>query len=152
IVGGSEAGITPISIRNWELLRVLAPDCCRPFSRGRTGMVLGEGAGIFVLEREQQALSRGATPLAELAGFGSSSDAKDIVRPDVVGVAAAMRGALDDAGLRPDAIDYINAHGTGTIANDAVESEALRRVFGPRLGGLPVSSTKPIHGHALGAA
>jgi nodulation protein E len=152
IVGGSEAGTTPASIRAWELLRVLTPDCCRPFSLGRNGMVLGEGAGVFVLESEKLALSRGATPLAEVAGYGTSSDAKDLVRPDADGAAAAIERALEDAGLAPEAVDYVNAHGTGTIANDAVETQALRRVFGARLAELPASSTKPIHGHALGAA
>jgi nodulation protein E len=139
-------------MRFWELLRVLTPDFCRPFSLGRNGMVLGEGAGVFVLERASEARSRGSTPLAEMAGYGTSSDAKGLLRPDVDGAVAAMARALRDGGVAPKDIDYVNAHGTGTIANDAVEAEALRRIFGPRLAGLPVSSTKPIHGHALGAA
>ena len=152
IVGGCEACTTAVSMRAWELLRVLTPDYCRPFSRGRNGMVLGEGAGVFVLERAAAARSRGATPLAEIAGYGTSSDAKDMLRPDVTGAAAAMAGAIEDARCTPDDIDYVNAHGTGTVANDAAETEALRRIFGQRLSGLPVSSTKPIHGHALGAS
>jgi nodulation protein E len=152
IVGGCEAGTTPGSMRAWELLRVLTPDCCRPFSLGRNGMVLGEGAGVFLLESTDQVRARGATPLAEIAGYGTSSDANDLLRPDVDGAAAAIGRALEDAGLAPDAIDYVNAHGTGTIANDIAETEALRKIFGDRLAELPVSSTKPIHGHALGAA
>jgi len=152
IVGGSDSSITALNIRAWETLRVLTPDCPRPFSIGRNGMVLGEGAGIFVLESEATAFARGATVLAEMAGFGTTSDAFDIVRPDVEGAANAMRIAIADAGLVPEQIDYVNAHGTGTVANDNVEAKALRSVFGPRLRELAISSTKPIHGHTLGAA
>jgi nodulation protein E len=115
-------------------------------------MVLGEGAGIFILEAADAASARGACALAEIAGYGTSSDAKDILRADVDGAAEAMRLALNDARVAPDSIDYINAHGTGTILNDSVESEALQRVFGSSIRGISVSSTKPIHGHALGAA
>ncbi len=152
IVGGSEASITPCSFRAWEALRVLTPNFCRPFSKGRNGMVLGEGAGIFVLEDEASANARGAEPLAEIAGYGTSCDANDIIRANVDGAAAAMKLALHDAGAAPESIDYVNAHGTGTLLNDSVESEALRRVFEARIMEIPVSSTKPIHGHALGAA
>jgi nodulation protein E len=125
---------------------------CRPFSSGRDGMVLGEGAAVLVLETGESAQRSGARPRAELAGFGSSSDAGDIVRPDPDGAARAMEAALADAGLAPRDIAYVNAHGTGTILNDRAESEALRRVFGADADGLAVSSTKPVHGHALGAA
>jgi nodulation protein E len=152
LVGGSEASLTTTSFRAWELLRVLTPDLCRPFCKRRNGMVLGEGAGIFVLETMASAEARGATPLAEIAGYGTSSDAADLIRPDPRGAADAIRLALEDANLQPDAIDYVNAHGTGTILNDIVETEALKRIFGACLPGIPVSSTKPIHGHALGAA
>ena len=152
IVGGSDATITPLNIRAWETLRVLTPDFSRPFSTGRNGMVLGEGAAVFVLESEQTARARGASAVVELAGYGTTSDAFDIVRPSVEGAADAMRLAIEDAALSPDQIDYVNAHGTGTIANDIAEAEALRRVFGGRLDQMPVSSTKPIHGHTLGAA
>ena len=152
LVGGSEASITPCSFRAWEALRVLTPDYCRPFSKGRNGTVLGEGAGIFVLEAADDARARGAVPLAEIAGYGTSSDAKDMIRADVDGATAAMTLALDDAREPPDSIDYINAHGTGTILNDSAECEALRHVFGSSAADIPVSSTKPIHGHALGAA
>lgn len=152
IVGGSESSITAMNIRVWELLRVLTPDVCRPFSVKRNGMVLGEGAAVLVLESEQAARSREATVLAEIAGYGTTTDAFDILRPDPTGAATAMELAIADSGLPPDKIDYVNAHGTGTIANDEVETEALRRVFGARLAKLAVSSTKPIHGHTLGAA
>ncbi|WP_448954273.1 beta-ketoacyl-[acyl-carrier-protein] synthase family protein [Labrys neptuniae] len=152
VVGGAEACITASGMKGWEALRVLSPNACRPFSKDRNGMVLGEGAAIFVLESEESAAARGATPLAELCGYGTSSDAGDIVRPDAGGAASAMRQALRDAGLEPEAIDYVNAHGTGTLANDATEAAALAEIFGERLARLPVSSTKPVHGHALGAA
>jgi nodulation protein E len=152
IVGGAEAAIINGSIRAWEVLRVLTPDFCRPFSTGRNGMSLGEGAAIFILETLAAVEARGHAPLCELAGYATTSDAFDPLRPDVEGPSNAMLQALDDAGLAPDDIDYLNAHGTGTYANDIAESEAVRRVFGDRPEPLPVSSTKPIHGHALGAS
>jgi nodulation protein E len=151
IVGGSEDQIGNGSMLAWEGLRVLTPTLCRPFSKDRNGMVLGSGAGVFVLESEAGAKARGATILAEIAGYGTTSDAKDFVRPDVDGAAAAMRFALEDSGVHPDEIDYVNALGTGTTINDLTESAALAQVFGARLPEVPVSSTKPIHGHALGA-
>src|ERR1700730_7376647 len=152
IVGGTEDCITNGAMLAWEALRVLTPDACRPFSKGRNGMVLGAGAAVFILEEAEFARARGAEALVEIAGYGTSTDAKDPVRPDAQGAAACMRNALADAGVEGEAIDYVNAHGTGTTANDATEAEALRLVFGDRLSNLPVSSTKPIHGHALGAA
>ena len=152
IAGGSDSTLTALNIRAWETLRVLTPDVTRPFSIGRNGMVLGEGAALFVLESERATHERGATPLVEVAGYGTTSDAFDIARPDAEGPAAAMRAAIADAGLVPEQIDYVNAHGTGTIANDIAEAEALRQVFGAGLRKLAVSSTKPIHGHTLGAA
>ena len=152
IVGGAEAAVINGSLRSWEALRVLTPDCCRPFSAGRNGIVLGEGAGIFVLETEELARQRGHEPLCELAGYGTTSDAFDPLRPNVQGPSSAMRQALADAGLSPDDIDYLNAHGTGTYANDISESEAILSVFGERGSRLAVSSTKPIHGHALGSS
>ncbi|CAM5773281.1 3-oxoacyl-ACP synthase II [Labrys miyagiensis] len=151
VVGGAEACITASGMKGWEALRVLSPDACRPFSKDRNGMVLGEGAGIFVLESEEALEARGATPLAELCGYGTSSDAGDIVRPDAEGAATAIGAALEDAALAPGDIDYVNAHGTGTLANDATEAAALKRVFGEKLPLVPVSSTKPVHGHGLGA-
>jgi nodulation protein E len=152
IVGGSECLLTPATFRAWETLRVMTPTLCRPFSKGRDGMVLGEGAALVMLETEAAAQARGARPLAELAGFGSTSDAGDIVRPDAESAARAMQLALADAGIAPSGIGYVNAHGTGTVLNDRSESEALRLVFGAHMEGLAVSSTKPAHGHALGAA
>jgi nodulation protein E len=151
IVGGTEASITNATMLSWEALRVLTPDKCRPFSKNRNGMSIGDGAGIFVLEASEVARARRAAPIAILSGYGTTSDARDPVRPDVDGAAACMSQALADAGLPPRAIDYVNAHGTATVANDANESEALARVFGNQVARIPVSSTKPIHGHGLGA-
>jgi nodulation protein E len=152
IVGGAEACVVNGTIRAWEGLRVMTPDFCRPFSKGRNGMSLGEGAAVFILETLESALARGHTPLCELAGYGTTSDAKDPVRPDVFGCSTAMGYALEDAGLQPTDIDYINAHGTATHANDITESESILRIFGDDYGRrVPVSSTKPVHGHALGA-
>ncbi|MGN2251953.1 beta-ketoacyl-[acyl-carrier-protein] synthase family protein [Frateuria sp. GZRe12] len=152
IAGGTEACFTYGALRAWEAMRVLADDTCRPFSANRRGLVLGEGAGVFVLEAMEHAQARGAQPLAELAGVGMSADAGDIVAPDPAGAAAAMAQALDDAGLSPEDVDYINAHGTGTLANDPGETRAIRQVFGPHADRLAVSSTKSMHGHALGAS
>ncbi len=152
IAGGSEACLTPVTIRAWEMLRVLSPNACRPFARTRNGMVIGEGAGAFVLESEAAAARRGATPLARLVGYGTASDSRDIIQPDVGGASAAMRAALSDAGLAPEDIGYVNAHGTGTVLNDINESAAIREVFGAYTDSLPVSSTKPVIGHTLGAS
>jgi nodulation protein E len=151
IVGGAEACVINGTIRAWEALRVMTPGLCRPFSKGRNGMSLGEGAAVFVLETLDAARARGHEPLCELAGYGTTSDASDPVRPDVVGSSTAMSLALKDGGLQPEDIDYINAHGTATHANDITESEAIGRVFGDYASRVPVSSTKPVHGHALGA-
>lgn len=150
LVGGSEACITYSCLRGWEALRVLTPDQCRPFSRNRNGMMLGEGGAIFVIESDSSAKARGASPIARLSGYGTTSDGDDILRPNRDGCAGAMRNALNDARLAPSAIGYINAHGTGTVANDSTESAAIGDVFGRSE--VPVSSTKPVHGHALGAA
>ena len=152
IVGGSEACATNGTMRAWEGLRVLTPDICRPFAKNRNGMVLGEGAGMFVLEAEDAARARGAEPLAVLAGYGTNSDALDPVRPDAASGAACMAMALEDACLAPTDIDYVNAHGTATVANDATEAQGLNLAFGAHCDHLLVSSTKPVHGHALGAA
>jgi nodulation protein E len=151
LAGGSEAMLTFGGLKAWEGLRVLSPDACRPFSAGRNGMVMGEGAAVFVLEDWERARRRGADILAEVAGFAMGSDAADLVLPSVDGAARAMAGALRDAGLEPGAIGYVNAHGTGTRANDAAESAAIRLVFGAAAGRLPVSSTKSMHGHLIGA-
>ncbi|QGM96466.1 beta-ketoacyl-[acyl-carrier-protein] synthase family protein [Methylocystis parvus] len=152
IVGGAEACVINATIRAWEGLRVMTPNFCRPFSIGRNGMSLGEGAAVFVLETAESAKARGHEPLCELAGYGTTSDAKDPVRPDLDGASSCIAQALDDAGLAPTDIHYVNAHGTATHANDITESEAILRVFGGYGREVPVSSTKPIHGHALGAS
>jgi len=152
VTGGSEACVTVPTVKAWEAMRVTADDTCRPFCKQRRGMVLGEGAGIFVFEEYEHARKRGAAILAEFAGAGMSADAGDIVLPSVDGAAKALSGALADAQLAPEDVDYINAHGTGTPANDPTESKAIRRVFGAHADRLAVSSTKSMHGHALGAA
>jgi nodulation protein E len=152
LAGGSEAEISLTSQRSWESLRVMASDTCRPFSKDRKGMVLGEGAGILVLERMDDAKKRGAKIYCEMAGYGLSADAGDIVIPDADGAARAMRQALETAGLGPDDVDYINAHGTGTQLNDTTEVKAIKTIFGPAATKLMVTSTKSMHGHALGAA
>jgi nodulation protein E len=152
IVGGSEAMITPAGIKAWELLRVLTPTANRPFSKGRDGMVLGEGAAVLMLEDLDAAKASGVPILAVLAGYGTTSDANDLLKPDPLGSSRAMQLAIEDAGLTPGDIGYVNAHGTGTILNDQAETEALTRVFGNRVKDIPVSSTKPIHGHTIGAA
>ncbi len=152
LAGGAEACLTRGVVHAWEAMRVLADDACRPFSRQRRGLVLGEGAGMYVLESMDRARRRGAPILAELAGVGLSSDAVDLVFPSIDGICAAMRRALASAVLSPGDVDYINAHGTGTLANDATESAAIRRVFADAADGLAVTSTKSMHGHALGAS
>ena len=152
VTGGTEACITVPTVKAWEAVRVTADDTCRPFCKQRRGMVLGEGAGIFVLEEYEHARLRGADILAEFAGAGMSADAGDIVLPSETGAAKALSGALADARLAPQDVDYINAHGTGTPANDPTETRAIRRVFGAHADALAVSSTKSMHGHALGAA
>ena len=152
VSGGTEACLSLSTLRAWEAMRVLADDTCRPFSANRRGLVLGEGAGIFVLESLEHAQARGAAILAELAGTGMSADASDIVMPNADGAAAAMRLALAEAGLNPEDVDCINAHGTGTQANDVTETRAIRLAFGAHADRLAVSSTKSMHGHALGAS
>jgi nodulation protein E len=152
LTGGSEAVFTLGVLKSWEAMRVVSPDTCRPFSKDRRGMILGEGGAMLVLEEYEAAVARGAQIHAEVAGFGMSSDAWHITQPSADGAALAIRQALADAGTGPESIEYINAHGTGTAANDATETAAIRTVFGPHADRLCVSSTKSMHGHALGAA
>jgi nodulation protein E len=152
ITGGSEAPFSFGILKAWEAMRVVSADTCRPFSRNRRGMVLGEGAAMMVLEPLEAAQARGARILGEIAGFGMSADAAHITQPSADGAAKAIRAALKDARLAPEQIGYINAHGTGTQANDATETAAIHSVFGAHADRLPVSSTKSMHGHALGAA
>jgi len=152
VTGGTEACITFGTVRGWEAMRVMAPDACRPFSKDRMGLVLGEGAAMMVLEPLDRARARGAEILGEIAGFGMSADAADLTAPDLGGMVRAMQAALLDAQLEPDQIQYVNAHGTGTAANDETETRALHKAFGPHARTLAVSSTKSMVGHALGAA
>lgn len=152
LAGGSETPFTLANLRAWEALRVVAPDTCRPFSIDRKGMILGEGAAMLVLEPLDHAIARGATVLAEIVGAGMSADAHHITQPSSAGAARAMHLALQDAALAPEAIGYINAHGTGTPANDIAECAAIRQLFGAHAARIAVSSTKSMHGHALGAA
>ena len=150
--GGSEACLNYGTLRAWEAMRVMAPDNCRPFSRQRKGMVLGEGGAVLVLESLAHARRRGANIYAELAGVGMSADAGHITRPDETGAARSMNAALTSAGLAASDIDYINAHGTGTPVNDVTETKAIHLSFGDHAKHLAISSTKSMHGHTLGAA
>ena len=159
LAGGSEALLTVGVWRAWEALRVLGvtdaahPErTCKPFSLDRSGLVLGEAGAALMLESFDSAQRRGATILAELAGYGASNDATHMTKPDPAGQARAMRMALREAGLAPDRIDYINAHGAGTLAGDLAETHSIRDVFGDHASALMVSSTKAVHGHTLGAA
>lgn len=152
IAGGSEAPFSLGILKAWEAMRVVSSDTCRPFCIDRRGMILGEGAAMLALEPLEAALARGARIHGEIVGFGMSSDAHHITQPSVAGPARAMRAARRDAGIAPEQIGYINAHGTGTPGNDPTETRAIREVFGEHAGRLAVSSTKSMHGHALGAA
>jgi nodulation protein E len=152
LTGGSEAPFSFGILKAWEAMRVVSPDTCRPFSKDRHGMVLGEGGGMLVLEPLEAAQARGAPFLAEIVGFGMSADASHITQPSAEGAARAMRAALRDAGMAPETVGYINAHGTATQSNDPTETAAIRAVFGGHAERLAVSSTKSMHGHALGAA
>jgi nodulation protein E len=151
IVGASESVINYGTMKAWQAMHVLSPEGCFPFAKRRNGTVLAEGAGMLVLESEDHAKARGARVLAELCGFGMTSDSRDMVNPDIDGPSEAMRLALEDAKLSPTAIDYLNAHGTATTINDRNETNAIKRVFGKHAYALCVSSTKSMHGHPLGA-
>jgi nodulation protein E len=152
LAGGSEAPISFGHLKAWEAMRVVASDTCRPFSKNRAGLILGEGAAMLVLETLENARARGAKIYAELAGFGMSADAYHLTSPLAEGAARAMNAALEDGHLSREQINYVNAHGTGTQANDSTETRAIRQVFGSHANKLAVSSTKSMHGHALGAA
>jgi nodulation protein E len=152
LAGGSESPLFLGGLKAWEAMRVVSPDTCRPFSANRSGMILGEGAAMLVLEPLDRALARGAKPLAEIVGFGMSADACHVTQPSAEGAAKAIRAALRDGGLVPEQVGYINAHGTATEANDRMETTAIHSVFGNHSGTPPVSSTKSSHGHTLGAA
>ncbi|HET7364000.1 MAG TPA: beta-ketoacyl-[acyl-carrier-protein] synthase family protein [Burkholderiales bacterium] len=159
VAGGSEALLTPATLAAWQALRTLAPAdagnaaaSCKPFDKRRNGLVLGEGAAAFVLEDYSRAAARGAPMLAVLTGYGNSCDAVHMSRPDRDGQVRAMRAALAESGVAPRALGYINAHGTATAVGDVVEAEAINAVFGEAAAGIPVSSTKSMHGHLLGGA
>ena len=159
LAGGSEALLTFGTIKAWEALRTLADEdeqnpsaSCKPFSENRTGLVLGEGAAMVVLEDMDRAIARGAKIYAEMIGYGSSNDSAHITQPSVEGQSRAMKAALADAKLNPNDIGYINAHGTGTLLNDATETAAIKHVLGSHASHIPVSSTKSMHGHLMGAA
>jgi beta-ketoacyl-acyl-carrier-protein synthase II len=157
LTGGCEAPITFGMIRSWESVRVLATGngdpsrACRPFSADREGFVMGEGAAILLLEEEEHAKKRGARILAELSGYGLSSDAGHITQPSLDGPARAVRMAIEEAQVAPDEVDYINAHGTGTRLNDLIETQVIKKVFGDHARKLAISSTKSMHGHTMGA-
>jgi nodulation protein E len=152
VAGGTDACLNPLVWRAWESIRAMAPDTCRPFSRGRRGMVLGEGAGVLVMETLESAHARGATILAEVLGYSANCDAGDIVKPSKIGAARAMAEALQDAELPIAEIDYVNAHGTGTLLNDRVETAAIRQVLGTQADRIVASSVKSAIGHLMGAA
>ncbi|MGE5568716.1 MAG: beta-ketoacyl-[acyl-carrier-protein] synthase family protein [Rhodospirillales bacterium] len=152
ITGGSEAPFAMGNLKAWEAMRVVSPDTCRPFCKDRRGMVLGEGGAMLVLEPLEAAVARGARIYCEIVGFGMSSDAHHLTQPSIEGPARAMCAAMADGGLKPEQIGYINAHGTATPANDPTEVAAVRAVLGPQAGRVAISSTKSMHGHALGAA
>ncbi|HUX83126.1 MAG TPA: beta-ketoacyl-[acyl-carrier-protein] synthase family protein [Halothiobacillus sp.] len=157
LAGGSEALLTYGVLHAWHALRAVAPPAdpvgssCRPFSSDRNGLVMGEGSGFMVLESLESAQARNAPILAEIVGYGASCDATHITHPTTEGQQRAVQNALQDAGMEPASIDYINAHGTGTLAGDAVEAETLRTVFGADIHSIPVSATKAVHGHLMGA-
>ena len=150
IAGGSESMLCFGGLKAWEGLRVMSRDACRPFSANRNGMVQGEGAGVFVFEERERAMARGAEILAEVVGFAMSSDAADVVMPNQQGAARAMAGAIADARIPREEVGYINAHGTGTAANDKTECAAVADVFGAHADRLMISSTKSMHGHVIG--
>ena len=152
LTGGSEAPFSYGILKAWEAMRVVSPTLCRPFSRDRNGMVLGEGGAMMVIESLDHALARGAKPIAEIVGFGMSSDAHHITQPSAEGAAKAVRMALKSAGIVPEQVGYVNAHGTGTTVNDITETKALHLAFGDHAKRLAISSTKAMHGHTLGAA
>jgi nodulation protein E len=152
ITGGSEAPFSYGFLKAWEAMRVVSADTCRPFSRDRKGLVLGEGAAMLVLESLEHAQGRGANILSEIVGLGMSSDAGHITKPSAEGASMAMEAAMRDARVSPMEIGYINAHGTGTSLNDSTETQAIKLALGPQAKSVAVSSTKSMHGHALGAA
>ncbi len=152
VTGGSEAPFSYGILKAWEAMRVVSPTVCRPFSKDRNGMLLGEGGAMLIVETLEHAVARGAKPIAEIVGFGMSADAHHITQPSAEGAAKAMQKAMKDAGIGPEQVGFVNAHGTGTTVNDSTETRALHLAFGKHAPKLMVSSTKAMHGHTLGAA
>lgn len=152
VAGASEAILTYGALEAWRAMHILADETCRPFSKNRNGLVIGEGAGVLVLEEEERAKARGADIIARVAGFGMNADGKDMINPAAEGAAGAMKAALDGVSVNDPSAVYINAHGTGTLMNDPTETKAIRNIFGADADSLIVSSTKSMHGHLLGAA
>ena len=152
IVGGTDASITYGILVAMQSMHVLSQEGCHPFSGTRSGTVLGEGAGVLVLEAEAHARARGATMLAEVCGVGMTASSHDLVKPDLEGASQAMRRAIEDAGIAPEQIDYINAYGTATAQSDRNETKAIKAVFGRHARNIGVSSTKSMHGYAMGAS
>lgn len=158
LAGGTDAPLTPIVLAAWNVMRVLAPAggdparACRPFSRDRQGIVVGEGAAFLVLESLESAERRGATALAEILGYGANADAGHVTHPEPRGIESCMALALEDAGLQPQSISYLNAHGTGTEVNDRLEAAAIAALFGEHAARVAISSTKAVHGHVMGAS
>ncbi|BCT66781.1 beta-ketoacyl-ACP synthase II [Nitrosospira sp. NRS527] len=159
VAGGAEACVLPLTMTSFEILHALTTSsnndpegASRPFARSRAGFVMSEGAGILILEKEEQAIRRGAKIYAQLAGFGQACDAKHIVMPDIEGQISTMQAAIQDAGLEPDSIDHINAHATSTPLGDIVETRAIKHVFGNRAGDIAISATKSMVGHSIGAS
>jgi len=150
LTGGSEAILNLSGMKAWEGLRVVSPGYCRPFSLGRQGIVHGEGAGVFVFEEYEHAKSRGANIICEVLGAACTADSSDLVMPEVSGLIRSMEKCLKDASINPDQVDYINAHGTGTVPNDRTEIDAIKQTFGDHAHKLSVSSTKSMHGHCIG--
>ncbi len=151
VTGGCESPFSMGFLKAWDALRVVASETCRPFSKDRNGMILGEGGAILILENLDSAIQRKAKIYAEIIGFGMTADASHITRPSQTGAEHAMKHAMTDGNILPEQVDYINTHGTGTLANDPMEVKAIQNVFGAHARSLPVSSTKSMHGHALGA-
>ncbi len=152
IAGGSETPLSYGNLKTWECMRVVSQDTCRPFSKDRSGMILGEGGATIVMETLESAEKRGAEIYCEIVGFGMSADAHHLTNPSSDGASRAISGAINDAKLNPEQVGYINAHGTGTQANDPMETEAIKKSFGEHAENIAISSTKSMHGHTLGAA
>ncbi|MCE7913649.1 MAG: beta-ketoacyl-[acyl-carrier-protein] synthase II [Nitrosomonas sp. PRO4] len=159
VTGGAEACVLPLTMTGFEALQALSigfnadpARASRPFAQGRDGFVMGEGAGILILEKEEAAIKRGAKMYAQLAGYGCACDATHIVAPEIDGQVAAMQAAIEDAGIIPDQVDYINAHATSTLLGDVIETRAIKQLFGKHAWEIAISATKSMVGHSIGAS